>query len=466
MDPASRPIDDEATPPGTTSSGGRDAASARLEAMRRRLGDLRAAEPQWKFGSAMNDMLGADTGPIRPAAAPEPMVEQEREDRVDAVDAEPDPLASVPEPEEAMRLVEDQARRLRELAAESVDFEDRPGPELDQSRGAGAADEEAAPSIVVPSMQFVTDAEQRDEEHAEAQGVADAEVGEERSEPGDPAVDPAVVEDSGFDGDRPIAMPSMEFVTDADERFQEFAAADRPGPPEDLPADELAAALESMLKIPGSPDSDPAGDEKPGGAVAGGHDEPAATLDRTLERMIDEGHRADLDPAFEPPSDVDDVGEDGDEAGRETADPTAAMPLAMEFVVHAEDLLLEDPEDLDSGAGDLPTPAAPPASRRAALKAVRGAMAAKAAMLAPVRKALGDDGWGDVDESSLSPAQLTSLMVNLDQTLADGVETLLESSYDAVADILDLVFEEVAESDVAGESDELLEEAETETWPS
>ncbi len=412
MDPAPRPIDDETIPSGTASTGGPEAGSAHLQAMRRRLGDLRAADPQWRFGSAMNDMLGADAGPIRPPSAPEPVQEDDGPEASDAAsdtasDTASDPLASVPEPEEAMRLVEDQAHRLRELAAEAM-LEEGPYP----------SDEE----------------------------------------------DPRPAAASDLDADGPVAMPAMEFVTDAEQRYREHAeaAAEASSASEDLPEDELAAALESMLQPPATAGAD-------GGEVSRDpedREEPAAELDRTLERMIDEGQRTDLDPALESLSGVDDPGDgpvDGDDAAAEPADGPPSMMPRMEFVVHADDLPVEEPGDGDPAAEDPRSPAlsptSPPASRRAALKAVRGALAAKAATLDPVRKALGDDGWGDVDETSLSPAQLTSLMVNLDQTLADGVETLLESSYDAVADILDLVFEEVEPSDDEADSEDLLEES-------
>lgn len=393
MDPAPRPIDEETISSGTAFTGGPGTGSAHLQAMRRRLGDLRAADPQWRFGSAMNDTLGADAGPIRPPSAPGLVQEDDGPEASDAAsDAASDPLASVPEPEEAMRLVEDQAHRLRELAAEAM-LEEGPLPSDVEDPGAAAASNPVA--------------------------------------------------------DGPVAMPGMEFVADAEvEAF---------GGSEDLSDDELAAALESMLQPPATAGAD---DEQVSRDPED-QPEPAANLDRTLERMIDEGRRTDLDPAFEPPSGGDDPGDgltDGGDAVAEPAVGSPSMMPRMEFVVDADALTSEEPGDGDPAAEDPPSSSSPPPSRRAAMKAVRGALAAKAVTLDPVRKAIGADASGDVDTSSLSPAQLSSLMVNLDQTLADGVETLLESSYDAVADLLDLVFEEVEPSDEEMDLEDLLEE--------
>lgn len=494
MDPAPRPTDEQmpTTQPGP--AGGEADASSRLEAMRRRLGDLRAAEPQWQFGSAMNDMLGADTAPIRPPAAPEPAAddpdpgseaelaaeagsEPEPEMQVATAGdrgpgeaeapmivglAEDDPVRSALDVEQAMEQVEDQARRLRELAAEALD---EPGePDEDEGDGRGAAGTEPLGDS--------------------AGAVAATEQFDEAGEAGETA-------ESGG----PPVTPSMEFVTDSEQRYREHAESAAPDAAEDLPEDELAAALESMLQGPAADAEVPTDEPAFGGDGDEARAEPAEVLDQTLERIIDEGRRTDLDPpadaadAGEEPGvaaeglepglseggvaaaddavdaglDVDDVSDLEAEAEADAeavADPS--MPVSdMGFVGDAEDLFESAPEAVaEEATGEPLAPVVTRPTRRSSLKAVRGALAAKAATLEPLKKALGNEALGEVDESSLSRDEMKALMVDLDRTLAEGVDTLLESSYEAVADILDLVFEEVEEPD-ENES-ELLEESEDE----
>ncbi len=222
-------------------------------------------------------------------------------------------------------------------------------------------------------------------------------------------------------------------------------------------ADEAAGAPAS--DVPAAPDA------------SGGVDEtaPIESIDAVTES---DAHDPDADLLGRPAADPADVAS-LDAAIAEEADAVAEDDVAFE---PDEGAAPADAEDVVGAAGDAAS--APDAAggggapedalaamgftvpegvdKAAALRKVRAALAAKV-------KARSDGQGGDEDPNdpaaSLSPEQMAEMMAELDRALADGVDTLLDSSYETIAGLLDSVFDEDSivappEADLVPDEDE------------